>query len=77
MNQATKVREYAEYIRNNPNNAHAVAFALDVIADAMEGRDQLGAGMVVGIGNDSPDVGIDTTAAAVIAVTTEDLNAGV
>lgn len=81
MNKADQVREHAEYVRNNPNNAQAVAAALDVIADAMdrgcEGCELLIGAKVEGIGVDAPDVGMDTTAAAVIAVTEADLNAGV
>ena len=75
MSKANQVREHAEYVRNNPNNAQAVAAALDVIAGAMDGLEKML--FVHSIGVDAPDVGIDTTAAAVIALTTEDLNAGV
>lgn len=62
MEKANQVREHAAYIRNNPNNAQAVADALDVIADAMDGKCE-DCGQPVeqlqGIGIDAPDVGAD------------------
>lgn len=71
MNKANQVREHAEYVRNNPNSAHAVAAALELIADAMEGRcegcEQMDGAQVEGIGVDAPDVGSDP----------ENVNAGV
>lgn len=56
VSAADKVREHADYVRNNPNNAQAVAAALDVIANAMDGKGE-------GIGVDAPDVGKDPVGA--------------
>ena len=66
MEKADQVREHAEYIRNNPNNAQAVAAALDVIADAMDGKcEDCGKNVepLQGIGVDAPDVGADPVGA--------------
>lgn len=61
MSKADQVRERAEYVRNNPNNAQAIADALDLIADAMDGAktSAVARGQWPGIGVDAPDVGKD------------------
>ncbi len=38
MSKADQVREHAAYVRSNPNNAQAIAAALELIADAMDGK---------------------------------------
>lgn len=72
MEKLNQVRELANYVRNNPNNAVAVADALDVIASALiwiaarmgaNGCEDCGSQQVSlqkQIGVDAPDVGADT-----------------
>lgn len=80
MSKADQVREHADYISNNPNNAHAVAAALHLIADAMDGKcEDCGSRQASAVIDpaDNPEAGKDVgaTAAAVIA-TTEQAMAG-
>lgn len=76
MSKADQVREHAEYIRNYPNNAHAVAAALDLIAEAMDGEcEDCGSAQASAVIDpaDNPEAGQDV---GTVAGDADNVNAG-
>lgn len=68
MKTTNQVREKAHFVRNNPFNGEALADALELIANAIDGKPCTDCGQQKedeqgqGIGNDAPDVGLELNA---------------